>query len=576
MRFRPFIILCLLAAAETLLAQEPAPTASRQKPVSHVERKKLIRVGSELVSQLLAAPSIAEADLPGKVKLWQQTGLDGLVFSIASHDRSKGYHNMSGQWWNMAPRSYEEFVPEIKAFQSVNDWGRLTDNFLWSSMAVWDRPGLTSQDWFSDDHWQIILANVQLQARIAKECGFKGILLDVEQYAHHGEGPWRFPFNYKRYAGSGYKLAGEEIPRPLSVVQDKVHDRAKQYARTICEAYPGITLILIPAIYRPYGLTEEETLYPSFIDGLLIGLDERASLVAGSEYTYLDSQYRNMAVIRDGTIRQFLANSKHPVRMRSKLSFAAGIWTDGGHGTPEERFSETDANVNQRNPERHKHAVHNALAASGKYAWVYGERSYYLTTTPTPLIRRYWQANFDGHEPLDLNWKPVPKWDMTDYSDHDRRQAEADATFWSQLKRKNLKIAFEFPAHWHFMFDTEQRGRFISTVYSHDAWPLLSTLKCWQSQSVKANGEGVYRIRFQTPANVDPRSQTVYLAFGGFTTASPQTRMVVRLNGKGYPIDNLVDVTESTKPDGSNFLAIEVINKSGPAGPLGHVKLLVR
>ena len=48
MRFRLFIILCFLAVAESLLAQEPVATASRRKPVSHVEGKKLIRVGSEL------------------------------------------------------------------------------------------------------------------------------------------------------------------------------------------------------------------------------------------------------------------------------------------------------------------------------------------------------------------------------------------------------------------------------------------------------------------------------------------------------------------------------------------------
>lgn len=41
------------------------------------------------------------------------------------------------------------------------------------------------------------------------------------------------------------------------------------------------------------------------------------------------------------------------------------------------------------------------------------------------------------------------------------------------------------------MFDTEQRGRFISSIYDHEAWPVISTLKCWQSQSIKANGEGV-------------------------------------------------------------------------------------
>jgi len=66
--------------------------------------------------------------------------LDGLVFNITSHDRTdsdRKYWNMAGQWWAMVRRTYKEFIPDIKAFQSVKDWGRLTDNFLWSSYAVW-------------------------------------------------------------------------------------------------------------------------------------------------------------------------------------------------------------------------------------------------------------------------------------------------------------------------------------------------------------------------------------------------------------------------------------------------------
>ena len=583
-----WVALLVLTASISPGEETTDPWESAHAATSHVEGKKLIRIASETVSRLLgttgALESLTVANLPARVKQWQHRGIDGLVMSIASHDKSKGQTNMAGQWWNLVRRDYEEFIPEIEVLQSVEDWGRVTDRFLWSSYAIWGDlgpdlkgPRPQCQDWFNDAHWEIILSNVRLQTRIAKECGFKGILLDIEQYDHNGQGAWRIPFDYPGYAASGYKLAGEAAPRSLEECQAKLFQRARQYAQAICEVYPGLTLFLIPEFYRRDGLRPDEVLLPPFIDGLVVGLDEEARLVVGTEYTYLDSEYRNMLVIREGVIQQRLAMSKYPELVREKLRIAVGVWADSGHGQREDRYSDTDASVNQRDPQRHKHAVHNALAASDKYAWIYGQESFFLTPEPTPLMREYFQANVDGHEPQDLWWKPVPKWDMINYDEHDKSMAELDARFWSTIDSRGYKIVFEFPDYWHFFIDTEQRGRSIFQVYDHDAWPLISTLKCWQSQSTKAVGEGVYRIYFDAPADLNRQTDQIFLAFGGFRPDDrPDYWTVARLNGKSFQIDNLIDVSEWIKPGQSNFLAVEVINKAGPGGPLGHVKLLVR
>lgn len=235
-----------------------------------------------------------------------------------------------------------------------------------------------------------------------------------------------------------------------------------------------------------------------------------------------------------------------------------------------------DVSINHRDPQRHKHAVHNALAASGHYAWVYGEKSFYLATDPTPLTREYLRANKEAHLPHSLYWQPEPKWDTADYTAHDAEMAAADDRFWSEIAGTGYQIAFEFPVNWHFYYDTEERGRSIHWKYPYEGWPKLSTLRCWQSQAFKANGEGVYRIKFDVPSTVNPDTQHVFLGFGGFPANHHDSWAVVRLNGKGYQIDNLIDVTDRIRPGESNQLVVEVINKSGPGGPLGHVKLLVR
>jgi len=385
------------------------------KRENRAKGKKLLRVASELVSGSLDVPSMAEADLPEKVKAWQQTGLDGLVFNVARHDKVKGPQLVHGLWWDITPLEYNQFIPEIKAFQEVNDWGRLSDNFLWSSVAVWG--STTCQDWFNDEHWKVVLNNVRIQAKVAKECGFKGILLDTEQYLHHGRGPWRLPFSYKYYAiTGGYELAGEAKPRSFARCAAKVRRRAKQYAEAISDVYPDITLFVIPGLHEcalPHGSRVQDdnmlvyhndhALYPAFCDGLLLGLNERATIVAATESTYDKSQYRDMLVARDASKQRSLTLSTVPELARKRISFSVGVWADAGR-----RWSDTDVSVNQRDPESHAHAVHNALAASDHYAWLYGEQSKFLTTRPSRLMHKYFEANIKAHETQDLFWKPTP------------------------------------------------------------------------------------------------------------------------------------------------------------------------
>jgi len=579
----------ILLVIALLVPMRSAWSGEGEAPASNVAGKKMIRASEEL-AQFWGAGSMAKADLPAKIAALQEAGYDGLVFSFASHKPGKGEAVMTGQWWSVTARTYEEFAPEVEAFRSVKEWGRITDNFTRTMPAVWG-VGTQHQDWFNDAHWEILLNNARVLARVVKDCGFKGIILDTEQYAHHGRGVWRFPFNYKLYAESGYKEAGEKEPHSFQECVAKVRERAQQYGEAITEVYPDLVFFVIPGLYettwngmitRHRGGTladSSSSLYPAFVDGLLVGLDERAKVIAGTEATYLMSQYKDMLVIRDAVKEQSLIMSSCPATARERITFSVGIWTDAGYG--KERFSNTDVSANQRDPARHLHAVHNALAASDEYAWQWGEMGDWLSPNPTPLIGEYWKANVAGHEPQDLAWEPVPKWDMADYGEHNGKMAEKDAAFWKGVEKGGWTVAVELPTYWHFFFDTElllRFGDYLSPGFDERAWPFLSTLACWQSQSVKANGPAVYRVRFDAPDTIDPERQEVVLAFGAFPPDDVKRTgwMDVHLNGKGYPIRHLIDVTPSIKPGEENILAVRVINKAGPGGLTGHVKLLVR
>ena len=240
-----------------------------------------------------------------------------------------------------------------------------------------------------------------MQARIAKECGFKGILLDTEQYeGHSASGVWHIPFSYLNYQEADYQKAGEATPRPFPEAAAKIRQRGEEYARAVCDEFPGLTLFVIPALYEwPLRLGEgplednHNGLYPAFLDGLLLGLDENAAMLSGNENTYSKTRYVDIARARKAYDEALERLCHAPAHIKDKMSFAPGIWVDSGRV-----WSDTDVKINARTPAEHREAVSNAFRVSGKYAWLYGESSFFLIKPPTPLMREYFKANIDAHE----------------------------------------------------------------------------------------------------------------------------------------------------------------------------------
>ena len=581
-----------LAATVALLVMSPVLVAAEAPvPISNVAGKKLIRVAQELVDRTPAT------DVPGKVRAWQETGYDGLCFSLRIDPAAleqppadDAALNMVWRWWDVDERRPEEFGRDVAAFKSVTDWGRLTDNFLWVASHV---EGHKPPDWASDADWDTVLANTRLAARLAKEIGFRGILFDPEGYGGGAHGVWRQPWDYSLYARSDYIWEAEKrsAPRPFDEVTAMVRRRGREWAQALSEEYPDIVLAAIGLYEGAWGWLASNPsfdgdlakcpvgLWPAFIDGLLEGLDERASLVSFCGATYLDSQYRSFLVFRDYTKEQSLLLSSVPDLARRRITFAAGIWTDAGYGYP--RFSTTDERFNQRNPERHKHAVHNALAASDRYAWQWGEwgkdgESNFMTTEPTPLMRRYWQGNVDAHAPMDLLWEVEPYHDHADYTTADAEAAAKDVALWPALQKQGYSVVATLPEYWKFRFDPGLKVRFSNwTSPSCDdaSWFTIKCTRCWQSEGTHANGPGVYRVVFDAPAGLDPETQEIVLAFGGMGSGEAH----LYLNGGWISyLQQVLDVSKTIKPGESNHIGIVFRNQTGPGGLMGRVKLLVR
>ena len=504
---------------------------------------------------------------------------------------------MHGRWWDVSRRwSYEEMKKQIEWFQAVKDWGRLTDNFLHTTITVWGFPKLSrQQDWFSDEDWDVVLTNARLAGRTAKECGFVGILLDCEGYDSKQclPGAWKNPWSYKRYVEYLAKSAPGTEPHSYEACVEKVYERGSQFGEALTRDFPDLVFMIYGCSYSEvlsqlYDLHDtwaghvDGTLRSSgrslkvpFMDGLFVGLDERATLVeAYSDYAL--NAFADMAARRNLAKEQAMILSRHPELARERISFALGI--RGDHGWTKEDFSTTDASVNARDPERHKHAIHNALAVSDRYAWLWVYEPTWLAPNPTGLMREYWRANEEAHRPMGLDWEPAPKWDLSlDYSQQDREMEKKDTAFWKRMKAEGYDIVMELPTWFHFRLDHERvlrSGPYYEVLYQHDHWPFVSTLACWQSQGYPANGIGVYRIRFDAPADLAPEKQEILLGIGGFYAASKWAD--VRLNTVSLGIRNVIDVTKQIKPGDNNLLVVFFRDKEGPSGLAGQVKLMVR
>ena len=583
-------------STEALLPAQGGPV-----PQANLAGKKLIRWAAELTAKTTALEAC------GKVEAWQQAGYDGVCLNISSHANGSERNallspgsKMFFRWWCLDKRTREEFAPSIDALKSAQ-WGRLTDNFLLTAVRPYDG---RCPDWFKDDDLEIVLSNAQLASGIAREIGFQGIVLDTEAYAWAAKGAWSNPWSYPSYKSGWYKSCGHAEPLPFAELAAKVRERGEQWARALSDAFPDIVLLVAPGLYEcawtncaqtGKGLPESDMgLYPAFVDGVLLGLSEKATLVSLSEATYAMSQYRDLLTARNMAKEQALVVSSVPDLARRRISFAAGLWTDLAYGTTG-GFSNTDPKANHRDPERHEHATSNALAVSDHYAWHYGEASYFLVwgegypfkpdfdktyDEPPALIREYWKANVNAHEPHDLDWAPAPAFDTSDYTEFDADAARRDRAFWAKKKKEGYDVVMELPEYWRFLYDQEVLGRlrpypqFLNAWAGH-SWFQVSSKKCWQSQGIRVNGYAWYGAAFDVPADLDVESQEVFLTFSVY--GSGAVNIYLNRGWIGYlPKNPMTDVTKKLKPGEKNILVLGFLNKTGPGGLAGDVKILTR
>lgn len=330
-------------------------TAEMGPPVS--TEKTLIGWGVNAVDSAYLSEHVRELE--------EEYDLDGMVITLQP-DEWKGSKFQAWALFGGHKYKRDDFKQLLIDLKSIR-FQRFTDNFLYVSTSVRgvSQKEFGNLDWF-DGNWDIIADNMALFAEIAREVGFKGLMIDFEHYK--GSLPLTNYFDYRTFVDYRSKF-GQHIPSYREYIK-QVKKRGEEMMKAITAIYPNITIIIIP--YTGWPEPSGTGLVSSFVDGMLEGSSQEATLVDGGESGYPLQTYNDFMYLRSAARKKGSKISQAPLLLKKNMKYGFGVWLDyrpnnygGWHTDP------NDLDKNFRSPSRMEHTLYNALTATDKYVWLY-------------------------------------------------------------------------------------------------------------------------------------------------------------------------------------------------------------
>jgi hypothetical protein len=361
-------------------------------------------------------------------ELEKQFPIDGLIITVQSDDHVAekigiGSAGRNLYWFGGKAFKRGDFTKAIADLKATR-FGRFTDNFMGFN-AGGDIRGLGVPDWFSDD-WSRVTGNAAAAAYVAKEGGLKGLVIDTEAYATGGpRSAWRNPFFYQQYS-SAYN---GKPPHTFAECVKQVRKRGYEFGQALTKVYPDITLMFL----HQKGYTGETgyVLLAPFVDGIIEGCGNKATIIDGGEPAYLMMTRNAFVGLRNKVTSSGHTVSDMPQLRNKKLQQAFGIWVDyspqgaGGWHTAPNLWGR-----NHKSPKRLEHTLYNALTVSDRYVWLFTIHPPYwwnphlrtaehvqdqMQYSPgwqcplcphTEIPQAYIDALRNCRKPHDLNWRP--------------------------------------------------------------------------------------------------------------------------------------------------------------------------
>ena len=234
-------------------------------------------------------------------------------------------------------------------------------------------------DWRDDEAWGVVASNVAAVARLAKEVGFPGIQMDIEDYSHKRQF-WRV-----------------ETDPPFPELERLVRQRAREVCKAIFDEYPDIT------IFSYFGLSElffqqqerdvislarcKRDLLPAFLNGILDVIPPKARFQEGTEnayrYDYARQDYLT-AKTRNSNWYMPLVAPENRIKYLTQVITGLGLYMDAyvNDSTSSWYFPAIDGS----RLEYLRRNVAQALSGTDEYVWLWGERGRWIEwKVPAPL-----------------------------------------------------------------------------------------------------------------------------------------------------------------------------------------------
>lgn len=501
----------------------------------------------------------------------------------------------------------EDLVADSIEDLKATEFRRFTDNFLWISSQSGHKP---APSWWDAAAWEKITANMTLAARIARECGLKGILLDTEQYGVRAWSHYMMRFDFSDPHVQELAMVGRgQLDRAHTFEEfaAAARLRGRDIMRAMCDEYPDITLLVIPGLHHSAkrrigrgqrkcpdekleGLaSSDEGVLAPFGDGLLEGAGDQATVIDGCEDSYpltLNARFIEARSYVESARDMSAVGELY--RERMKIGF--GLMLDyeyalyGWHTDPKE-FGR-----NHFTPLDFENALHFAMLNSDRYVWVWNELkgavfwedSRGAGVKPT-VPDAYINAIKRARNPRDLSARrdsraalrmPIPP-SVAAAPDYDPEKV------FEPLKKEYQFIA-DLPSEWLFFADEEALGfRIDYTKASTDIsqWKPIPSGDYFQRYGYRFRGIAWHRTTFHVPKELDGKN--VYVIFGRVSAHH------VWINGRwsDYAVKAgcLVVDPNNRKPNQNpirfgedNLLVVPIITDGRPAGITAPVKLATR
>ena len=320
------------------------------------------------------------------VAMMERKPFDGVVLHLTVPGASSQLANFS---WHLVDHRYQwdDLQPAVEELKAV-PFRLFQHNFLRVNLNSTDRP----LDLLDDGAWETLLANLRLAARIARDGGLRGFMVDPEAYAARDPEDGRPRLNAFDYSRRAVRGASFEIYRSAAL------QRGRQSAAILGDTAPVLVLLFAFAYSFPCYSSKPQGeqaygLLPAFVDGILVAKPREMMVVEGHEPSY---PYRHCYQFQEA-YRRLRAECRRlssvPQRYDDELRIGFGIWMDNGSGRPCAPYRKegkpcpwADPNLyseearHRVDPHLFQQTVASALDLTDQYVWIYSEEPRWWTS----------------------------------------------------------------------------------------------------------------------------------------------------------------------------------------------------